>query len=167
MRTMLTLTILLVSTAWARGGEVVLTSPDRARTFAYGQMVWRQLSVDPARHALVARITFSNLPYAGSPDSRVDEPFDFVFPGTHTDLATRTVFVRDRRGNRIAVARFKGDPANGWADLTAEAKIYLVKESGRVTAFLTATNRLRPGMRWIQVDDNWSLQNFVTKLCRR
>ena len=61
---------------------------------------------------------------------------------------------------------FRGNPTNGWVDLTAEGKIYLVKESGRVTALLTATSRPRPGMRWIQIDDNWSLQNLVAKLCR-
>lgn len=158
--------ILLGTIGWACGGEVVLTSPNHARTFAYGEMIWRQLSVDRDTHALVARITFSNLPYAGSPDSRVDEPFDFVFPGTHIDPVTRTAFVRDRNGNQIAVARFKGNPANGLADLTAAAKIYLVKERGRVTALLTATSQPRAGMRWIQMDDNWSLQNLVAKLCK-
>lgn len=166
MKKALVLAIFVSIITSARASQVVITSPNHARTFAYGEMVWRQLSVDPDTHALVARITFSNLSYAGSSDSRVDEPFDFLFPGTHIDPATGSVFVRDRHGNQIAVARFRGNPTNGWVDLTAEGKIYLVKESGRVTALLTATSRPRPGMRWIQIDDNWSLQNLVAKLCR-
>src|SRR5262245_8043061 len=111
----------------AGASEVVLTSPDHARTFAYGEMVWRQLSIDPDRCQLAARITFSNVSFAGSPEERVDERFDFRFPGTHVDPKTRTVFVRDRLGKRIAVARFRD-----WIDLTPEAKIVLLKESGRV-----------------------------------
>ena len=148
----------------AHGGEAVLASPDHAQTFAFGEMIWHQLSVDPGTHALATRITFSNLPYAGGTEPRVDEAFDFRFPGTHADAATRTIFVRDRRGKQITVARFRGDPTNGWVDLTSEAKIYLLKKSGRVTAILTATSEPRPGMRWIQMDDNWSLQNLLAGL---
>ena len=158
--------ILLGAMTSVCGSEVVLTSPDHARTFAYGEMVWHQLTFDPRTHALTARITFSNLPYAGSPEAREDEAFDFGFPGTHADLTARTIFVRDRHGKQIIIARFQGNPAQGWIDLTSEAKMFLIKKSGHVTAVLTATSAPRPGMRWIQMDDNWSLQNLLTKLCR-
>ena len=144
-----------------RGSGVLVTSPDQARTFAYGEMVWHQLFVDPGSQNLFARITFSNLPYSGNPESRVDEPFDFRFPRTRADLATRKIFARDRHGNEITVASFCGDPTNGWVELTPQAKIYLLKQSGRVTAVLTATTKPRPGMRWIQMDDNCSLQNLL------
>src|ERR1051326_4240921 len=97
--------ILFCALTSARSSEILITSPDRAQTFAYGEMTWHQLSVDPNTHALTARITFSNLPYAGSPEYRVDEPFDFRFPTTHFDRLAGTILVRDRQGKQIPVAR--------------------------------------------------------------
>lgn len=161
MRTILLLAIVAGTITSARASEVAITSPDHARTFAYGEMVWRQLSIDPDTHQLSARITFSNVSFAGSPDMRVDEPFDFRFPGTYFDPRTRTVFVHDRRGRPIRVAQYQCPSAIG---LTAEAKIFLLKESGRVTAILTATNEPRSGIRWLERDDNWSLQNLFARL---
>jgi len=166
MKSAVVFAILLCAVPSARSDEVIITSPDRAQTFAYGEMIWHQLSVDPNTHALSVRITFSNLPYAGSHEPRVDEPFNFRFPQTQADLMNGHVFTRDRHGNRIMVATFSGDPNKGWGNLAPGAKIYLLKESGRVTAVLTATNRPRPGMRWIQMDSNWSLQNLLTSFCK-
>lgn len=164
MRRALFVVLLFGAMTWVHGSEVVLTSPDRARTFAYGEMIWRQLSVYPGTQQLAARITFSNVSFAGGSEERVDEPFDFRFPGTHVDPVTKTIFVRDHRGNRITVARFRGNPSCGGIDLTAEAKILLLKESGRVTAILTATSEPRSGMRWLQRDNNCSLQNILASL---
>jgi hypothetical protein len=48
--------------------------------------------------------------------------------------------------------------------LAPGTKIYLLKESGRVTASLTATNYPRAGTRWVQTDNNFSLQNILTAL---
>jgi hypothetical protein len=48
--------------------------------------------------------------------------------------------------------------------LAPGAKIYLLKQSGRVTAILTATDYPRRGMRWIEMDDNFSLQNILVAL---
>ena len=39
--------------------------------------------------------------------------------------------------------------------------MYLVKEHGRVTATLTATSYPRDGVRWIELDNNFSLQNLL------
>ena len=142
----------------------LVSSPDHPRTFAYGEMIWHQLFIDPATQTLAARITFSNLPYAGSPETRVDEPFDFHFPNTQIDRATGTVFVRDRNRSGISLAHFRGNPTNGCGDLAPGTKIYLIKKSGRMTALLTATTEPRPGMRWIQMNDNWSLQNLLASL---
>lgn len=38
------------------------------------------------------------------------------------------------------------------------------KESGRVTLVLTATDYPRKGMHWIEMDDNFSLQNLLVDL---
>jgi hypothetical protein len=50
--------------------------------------------------------------------------------------------------------------------LAPGAKIYLLKESGLITATLTATNYPRVGMRWVQTDNNFSLQNLLIALFR-
>ena len=64
----------------------------------------------------------------------------------------------------IPVARFRGDPFCSWVDLAPGAKIYLLKQSGRVTAILTATDHPRAGSQWIETDDNFSLQNILIAL---
>src|SRR2546429_39647 len=51
-------------------------------------------------------------------------------------------------------------PYSGYK-LEPTAKIFLVKRSGRVTAVLNATVQPRNGARWVQIDDNWSLQNLL------
>jgi hypothetical protein len=151
----------------AFGGQIAITSPDHACTFAYGEMIWHQLGVGPTNHVFTARITFSNLPYVSDCEPRVDEAFDFRFPGVYVDPANHSLFAYARHCERITVARFRGDCAYGWVDLTANAKMYLLKESGRVTAVLTATDHPRAGMRWIQMDDNWSLQNLLAEFFER
>jgi hypothetical protein len=142
-----------------------ITSPDHAQTFAYGEMIWHQLYLDAAGE-LAARITFSNLPYVGDNEPRSDEPFDFRFPGVRFDSARGTFLARSTRGELIPVARFREGPASGWIDLARGTKIYLVKESGCVTAILTATNYPRGGIRWIEMDNNFSLDNLLIALFR-
>lgn len=167
MKSTLLLAIVVGSISSVFGGEIVFTSPDHARTFAYGEMIWRQLYVDPVNGVLTARITFSNLPYVSGSDPRSDESFEFRFPGVRTDRANHALYARTRFGEQIAVAQIQGSSTGGSVDLAAGAKIYLLKESGRVTAVLTATDRPRPGLRWVQMDDNWSLQNLLVGFFRR
>jgi hypothetical protein len=166
MRIAILLATLLTASALARADAISITSPDHAQTFAYGEMIWHQLYFRGTGSHLVARITFSNLPYAGDDEPRRDEAFDFRFPSTQFDSTRRAFFATGRYGKLIPVARFRGDPACGWIDLAPGAKIYLLKESGRVTAILTATDYPRVGMRWIQTDDNFSLQNLLVVLFR-
>jgi len=141
-----------------------IVSPDHPQTFAYGEMIWNQLYLQRAGGELAARITFSNLPYAGDDEPRRDESFDFRFPGIKFDPTRRTFFVSGRGGQMIQVARFRGDPFCSWVDLAPGAKIYLLKQSGRVTAILTATDHPRVGSQWIETDDNFSLQNILVAL---
>lgn len=100
-------------------------------------------------------------------DPRSDESFDFRFHGVQADRTNHALFTRARHGEQIAVARIQGGSNCRAVDLAAGAKIYLLKESGRVTAVLTATDRPRSGLRWIQMDDNWSLQNLLAGFFRR
>ena len=164
MRIAMLLAIFLVTNESAVAGVISVTSPDRARTFAYGEMVWHQLYSARAGGELAARITFSNFPYVGDKEPRQDDPFDFRFPGVRLDAARRVFFARGSRGERVPVARFRGDPACSWIDLLPGAKIHLLKKSGRVTALLTATDFPRGGLQWVEMDDNFSLQNLLIGL---
>ncbi len=166
MRAAIFLASLLMTSAWAVADAISITSPDHPQTFAYGEMIWHQLYLERSGGELAARITFSNLPYAGDDEPRRDESFDFRFPSLQFDSARRTFIVNSRHGERIPVARFRNDPAFGWIDLAPGAKIYLLKESGRVTVTLTATNYPRAGMRWVEMDNNFSLQNLLIALFR-
>ena len=167
MKPALWLAIILGSISPLFGGEIVITSPDHARTFAYGEMIWQQLYVDPTNGILTARITFSNLPYVSDDNPRSDESFDFRFPGIRADRINRVLSARTRHGEQIAVGRIQGGSTCESVDLAAGARIYLLKESGHVTAVLSATDRPRSGLRWIQMDDNWSLQNLLVGFFRR
>jgi hypothetical protein len=148
--------------AFASGTGII--SPDHHQTFAYGQVLSHQLYLARAGGELAARITFSNMPYDGDDEPRRDESFDFRFPGIKFDPTRRAFFVNGRGGQTIPVARFRGDSFFRWVDLAPGAKIYLHKESGRVTAILTATDHPRAGSQWIATDDNWSLQNLLVAL---
>src|SRR6266853_1331126 len=120
MRLAIFLATLVAMSASAVAGAIKITSPDHPQTYAYGATTWRQLYLEPSNGGLMARITFSNLPYAGDDNPRRDEPFDFQFPGVRFDRARSAFFASGRRGELIPVARFRGSRACGWIDL-AEA----------------------------------------------
>jgi hypothetical protein len=166
MRIAIVLAATLIASASAMADAVSVTSPDHARTYAYGAVTWHQLYLQRTRGELAARITFSNFPFADTNEPRTDEPFDFRFPGIHVDLAQHAFVATGRRGKSIPVAWFRGDPSCGWIKLAPNAKIYLLKESGHVTATLTATSYPRDGERWIELDNNYSLQNLLCALFR-
>jgi hypothetical protein len=164
MRLAIVSAALLITSVTAMADAVSIISPDHAQTYAYGAVTWHQLYLQRTRGELAVRITFSNWPYAGDDEPRRDEAFDFRFPGVHVDAARRAFVTSGRRGELIPVARFQGDPACGWIDLAPNAKMYLVKDHGRVTATLTATSFPRRGIRWIEMDNNFSLQNLLVAL---
>ena len=151
----------------ASGSSSSIISPDHHQTFAYGAMISHQLYLGRMGSGLAARITFSNWPYDGDDQPRRDESFDFRFPGIKFDATRRMFLASGREGQTIPVARFRDGPFCSWIDLAPGAKIYLLKQSGRVTAILTATDRPRVGSQWIETDDNWSLQNILIALFGR
>jgi hypothetical protein len=167
MRVAIFLATLFAASVSAIASATSIISPDRPQTFAYGEMIWHQLYLERASGELAARITFSNLPYVSDDDPRRDESFDFRFPGIKFDATRRTFFASGRGDQAIPVARFRGDLLCAWVDLAPGAKIYLLKESGRVTAILTATDHPRVGSQWIETDNNWSLQNLLVALFGR
>src|SRR6476660_5207386 len=114
MRVGILLAAIFTMSASAMAGAISVTSPDHAQTFAYGQTIWRQLYLGRKAGELAARITFSNLPYAGDDEPRRDESFDFRFPGVQFDSARSTFFARSGHGELIPVARFRKGLACGW-----------------------------------------------------
>src|SRR6516225_3573140 len=165
MRVAISLAVFFGTNALALAGAISVTSPDRPQTFTYGEMIWHQL-YKRSNGELAARITFSNRPYVGDDTPRTDEPFDFHFPGVRVDSARGIFFARSGHGELIPVARIRQFPLYDWIDLSPGAKIYLLKDRGRVTATLTATDFSRGGIRWIQMDNNFSLQNLLAALFR-
>ena len=164
MRLAILLAVILSTSASAMADAIKITSPDHAQTFAYGEMISHQLYLDRTAGELVVQITFSNQPYADSNDPPTNESFDFRFPGVQFDSARRIFLARSGNGQLIPVARSGESLVCGWVDLSPGAKIYLVKDSGRVTATLTATSYPRAGTRWVQTDNNFSLQNILIAL---
>jgi hypothetical protein len=157
-------TAMLMAVVSARADAVSVTSPDHAQTFAYGELISHRLYLDRAAGELAARLRFTNSPYADSNDPRREESFDFRFPGAQFDPTRNVFFARSGRGELVSVARFREGLAGSSVQLAAGAKIYLVKESGRVTATLTATTYPRRGTQWVQMDNNFSLQNILIAL---
>ena len=164
MRVAILLAVLFAANALALAGAISVTSPDHPQTFTYGEMIWHQL-YERTGGELAARITFSNRPYVGDDTPRIDEPFDFRFPGVRVDSARGIFFAKSRHGELIPVARTRQFPSC-WIDLSPGTKIYLFKDRGRVTATLTATDFPRGGIRWIQMDNNFSLRNLLASLFR-
>jgi len=164
MRVAISLAVLFAANASALAGAISVTSPNHPQTFTYGEMIWHQL-YQGASGELLARITFSNRPYVGDDTPRIDEPFDFRFPGVQVDSARGIFFARTAHGERIPVACIWQFPSC-WIDLSPGTKIYLLKDRGRVTATLTATDFPRGGIRWIQMDNNFSLRNLLASLFR-
>jgi hypothetical protein len=142
--------------------EVRIVSPERAQTYAFGQVVAHQLFVDNG-HVLAARITLSNVSYATKVEPRKDEAFDFHFLGARFDRATKTFCLSSSRKNKIVVATTRPGWLGDAIILDRGSKIYVLEESGRVTVLLTARPEPRPGLQWIEVNAGWSLQNLLAR----
>ena len=145
----------------AYGQSVEIVSPNQAYTFAYGDAISHQIERDHFSNEMIARVTFSNYPYAGDREPRRDETFDFVFPGLRFDTARNEFVARTGNRARIPIAAFHPNFPYAGYKLEPNAQIILVKRNGRVTAVLNATTQPQGGGRWVQVDDNWSLQNLL------
>jgi hypothetical protein len=157
------LAVLFAASGSALADAISITSPDHHQTFTYGEMIWHELYLEGTSGELGARITFSNRPYVGDDTPRTDEPFDFHFPGAQLDSARGLIVARSAHGDLVPVASLRHFQ---WIDLAPGAKMYLLKDHGRVTATLTATDFPRGGIRWIQMDNNFSLQNILVALFR-
>ena len=162
MKLVLGLVAFAFAISTAPGQSIEIVSPNHAYTFAYGDAFSHQIERNRLTNEMIARVTFSNYPYAGDREPRRDEMFDFVFPGLHFDATQNQFFARtSHRGVPILIAALHPNIPYAGYKLEPSAKIFLVKRSGHVTAVLNATLQPRPGERWVQIDDNWSLQNLL------
>jgi hypothetical protein len=153
--------LLALSVPGVYGQTFEIVSPNHAYTFAYGDAISHRIERDHLTNEMIARVTFSNYPYAGDREPRCDETFDFVFSGLHFDAARNEFVARTRHQLRIPIAALHPNFPYAGNKLESNAKIFLVKRGGRVTAVLNATAQPRGGGRWVQIDDNWSLQNLL------
>jgi hypothetical protein len=161
MKFIIGLALFVFAIASVHGQSLEIVSPNHAYTFAYGDAIFHQIERDHSTNEMIARVTFSNYPYAGDREPRCDETFDFTFPGLHFDAERNEFVARTHHRVRIPVAALRPNfPCPGYK-LEPNAKIFLVKRSGHVMAVLNATAQPRDGGRWVQIDDNWSLQNLL------
>jgi len=143
-----------------RASAVTITSPDTAQTYAFSTVIWKQLRWEPAANTLVASITFSNYEYATQVEPRVDERFDFAFPGITFDRATGIFYAHDPLGRSIPVAELKHELFFSVIALLPDAKISIYKHSGKVKVELIADSAPIPGERWVERDDEQFLPGF-------
>jgi hypothetical protein len=161
MKSLFGLILLGLTVAGAYGQSIEIVSPNHANTFAYGDAISRQIERARFTSEMIGRVTFSNYPYAGDREQRRDETFEFFFPGVHFDVRRNEFFVRTRHHTRIPIAALRPNFPYAGYKLEPNAKVFLVKRSGHVTAVLNATAQSRAGERWLQLDDNWSLQKLL------
>src|ERR1700757_4697503 len=102
MKILFGLLLLPLTVGCGYGLEIV--SPNHAYTFAYGDAISHQIERDHSTNEMIARVTFSNYPYAGDREPRRDETFDFVFPGLHFDAARNEFVARTRHQVSIPIA---------------------------------------------------------------
>jgi hypothetical protein len=162
MKSVFGLALLALATSGAYAQSIEIVCSKHAYTFAHGDAISHQIERDHLTNEMIARVTFSNYPYAGDREARRDEMVDFVFSGLQFDATRNEFFARtSHRGVRIPIAALHPNFPYAGYKLEPTAKIFLVKRSGRVTAVLNATAQPRDGTRWVQIDDNWSLQNLL------
>src|SRR4026207_2561895 len=123
MRIAIVLAATLITSASAMADAFSITSPNHARTYAYGAVTWQQLYLERTRGELGAGLTFSNFPFADANGPRADEAFAFRFPGIHVDFAQHAFVATGRRGEFIPVAWFRGDPSCGWFKRHPKARV--------------------------------------------
>src|SRR5207248_4649726 len=100
----LLLALLALAVPVASGQSVEIVSPNHAYTFAYGDAISHQIERDHLTNEMIARVTFSNYPYAGDREARRNEMFDFVFPDLQFDATRNEFFARTRHHARIPIA---------------------------------------------------------------
>ena len=133
MKSVFGLALLALATSGAYAQNIEIVSPKHVYTFAYGDAISHQIERDRLTNEMIARVTFSNYPYAGDCEARRDEMFDFVFPGLQFDATLNEFFARTRHHARIPIAALHPNFPYAGYKLEPTAKIFLVKRSGHVT----------------------------------
>ena len=98
------LALLALAVPGAYGQSVEIVSPIEATTLLIARRISHQIERDHFTNEMIARVTFSNYPYAGDHEPRRDETFDFVFPGLRFDAARNEFVARTRHHVPIPIA---------------------------------------------------------------
>src|SRR5205809_6590556 len=98
------LALLALAVPGAYGQSVEIVSPTRAHTFAYGDAISHQIERDHFTNEMIARVAFSNYPYAGESEPRRDETCAFVFPGVRFEVTRSGLVAHLRQLWRVTIA---------------------------------------------------------------
>lgn len=164
IRATLWLSLFVCFHAGYAGPTAVITSPDTAQTFSYGHIIDHSLRWNEDAQALTAAITFSNVNYVSDRERRVDETFDFAFPGVRFDARTQTFHARTATGAMVPVAASRSGVCGESIKPLPGTRFHVFKRSGRARVVLTADTDLRFGNRWIEHKEGVFLQNLVARL---
>ena len=86
MKFLLALNLFALPISVVHAQSIEIVSPKHAYTFSYGDAISHQIERDQFTKEMMARVTFTNYPYAPDREPRRDEMFDFFFPGLHCDV---------------------------------------------------------------------------------
>lgn len=148
------------------GPIAVIVSPETAQTFSYGHVIDHSLRWKEDAQALTASITFSNVNYVSDKERRVDETFDFVFPGVRFDRRTQTFDAQTESGALVPVAAVRSSVCGESIKPLSGTRFHVFKRNGRARVVLTADIDLRFGNHWVEHNEGFFLQNLVAQLAK-
>jgi len=164
MKTSWLCVLLFFAVAPVRGATVKIASPDRAKTFADGDVVEHSLVWNSKDRALSAYIRFSNYLYANQDEPAAAESFIFQLRGVTLDPKTHELYAGGEHGERVVVATIRKHFLGHYVQPAAGTVVLILKHSGEVTAILTVDNNQKPcGMcgHWLVRESGVSLENFI------
>jgi hypothetical protein len=126
------------------GPPIAITSPDKAVTFAYGEIKQSSLFWDGKAQLLIARVVFTDA------QSNVGEPQEdqeqFRLPGVSFDATKGIFYAVSARGENIPVAHLKKTLFFKTIEVLPNAVIRVQHPRGNVTVILEAISPNDPAM---------------------
>jgi hypothetical protein len=118
--------------------EIVVKSPDKAKTWAHGSIDSRKLVWKKEQKKLYAVVTFSNAQYAGMGEAAERETFEFSLPGIIYDSAARRFYASDTKGRPVAVAEMKKEFLGQSIQPLPHTLVRVIRLKGNVEVILEA-----------------------------
>jgi hypothetical protein len=126
------------------GPPIAITSPDKATTFAYGNVKNHVLFWDKKDQLLIARIVFTNSEFNTS--SSQDDQHDFRLPGVRFDESKGIFCAVSTKGELIPVAHIKKTLFLKSVEVLPNANVRVEYPHGNVTVILEAISPNDPAM---------------------